>query len=100
MPAKDRYHETVVQALIKDGWEITNDPLFLAYGSRELYVNLGAEKQTITAEKGNLKISDGCMVRSFILTLSKRKFGFSTTGQIVRLQMNYVQQMSRKKILF
>ncbi|MHC5719419.1 MAG: element excision factor XisH family protein [Nostoc sp.] len=24
MPAKDLYHDTIVQALIKDGWEITD----------------------------------------------------------------------------
>lgn len=27
MPAKDLYHEHVKNALIKDGWEITSDPL-------------------------------------------------------------------------
>jgi hypothetical protein len=29
MPAKDIYHETVKNALIKDGWTITDDPLKL-----------------------------------------------------------------------
>ncbi|NJL65136.1 MAG: fatty-acid oxidation protein subunit alpha, partial [Methylacidiphilales bacterium] len=38
--------DTVVQALINDGWEITDDPLVLSYGGRELYVDLGAEKTT------------------------------------------------------
>ena len=28
--AKDIYHEIVKQALIKDGWTITNDPYFLS----------------------------------------------------------------------
>ena len=27
MPAKDIYHDTVKNALIKDGWTITHDPL-------------------------------------------------------------------------
>jgi XisH protein len=31
MPAKDSYHNTVVQALITDGWEITDDPFILSY---------------------------------------------------------------------
>ena len=44
MPAKDIYHETVKNALIKDGWTITDDPLKLTIGSRSLYVDLGAEK--------------------------------------------------------
>jgi len=57
MPAKDFYHDIVVQALIHDGWEITDDPLILSYGGRELYVDLGAEKTTIAAQKDNLKIA-------------------------------------------
>jgi len=52
MPAKDFYHDIVVQAVIKDGWEITHDPFVLSYGGRDLYVDLGAEKQAIAAQKG------------------------------------------------
>jgi hypothetical protein len=29
MPAKDKFHEIVKAALIKDGWTITDDPLFI-----------------------------------------------------------------------
>lgn len=29
MSARDLYHSLVVKALEKDGWVITNDPLFL-----------------------------------------------------------------------
>ncbi len=29
MPAKDIFHEIVVKALMKDGWKITADPLFI-----------------------------------------------------------------------
>ena len=29
MPAKDIHHDTVKNALIKDGWTITHDPLRL-----------------------------------------------------------------------
>lgn len=29
MPRRDLYHETVKNALIKDGWQITHDPLIL-----------------------------------------------------------------------
>ncbi len=64
MPAKDFYHDTVVEALINDGWEITDDPLILSYGSRDLYVDLGAEKTTIAAQKGNLKIA--VEIKSFL----------------------------------
>lgn len=55
--AKDLYHEAVKEALVKDGWTITDDPLTLL--SREeggLQTDLGAEK-IITAEKGLAKIA-------------------------------------------
>ncbi len=44
MPAKDIYHDTVKNALIKDGWNITNDPYILTIGRKDLFVDLGAEK--------------------------------------------------------
>lgn len=56
MPAKDIYHEIVKQALIKNDWTITDDPLKLTIGGRSLYVDLGAEK-LIAAQKGNQKIA-------------------------------------------
>ncbi len=41
MPAKDLYHNTVITALEKDGWIITNDPLVIRWGKKDLYVDLG-----------------------------------------------------------
>ena len=64
MPARDIYHDVVVQALINEGWEITDDPFLLSYGSRELYVDLGAEKTTIAAQKDNRKIA--VEIKSFL----------------------------------
>ena len=56
MPAKDIYHETVKNALIKDGWTITADPLRLVYGRQDVFVDLGAEK-LFAAEKEGRKIA-------------------------------------------
>ena len=56
MPAKDIYHETVKTALNKDGWTITEDPLILQYGSKDLFVDLGAQK-LLAAEKRGQKIA-------------------------------------------
>lgn len=56
MPARDIYHNTVRNALIRDGWIITHDPLRLQAGSKDLYVDLGA-KQLIAAEKKDRKIA-------------------------------------------
>ena len=56
MPAYDRFHTAVRNALIKDGWTITDDPLTLRIGERKLFVDLGAE-QMIGAEKETRKIA-------------------------------------------
>jgi hypothetical protein len=63
MPARDIYHATVKQALIKEGWEITHDPLKLKWGAKDMYVDLGAE-QLLAAEKGTCKIA--VEVKSFL----------------------------------
>lgn len=55
MPRKDLYHDVVVKALESEGWLITDDPLHLSYGGRNLYVDLGAEEQTIGAERNEEK---------------------------------------------
>jgi hypothetical protein len=63
MPRKDIYHEIVKEALIKDGWTITHDPLtLLSKVEGGLQTDLGAEK-VIVAEKGLKKI--GVEVKSF-----------------------------------
>ncbi|NEO89082.1 MAG: fatty-acid oxidation protein subunit alpha [Moorea sp. SIO3G5] len=56
MPAKDIFHDTVKNALIKEGWIITDDPLYLDYGGVDMYVDLGAEK-LIAAQKDQQKIA-------------------------------------------
>lgn len=63
MPAKDIYHETVKNALIKDGWLITHDPLVLRWGATDVYVDLGAE-QLLAAEKLGQKIA--VEIKSFV----------------------------------
>ncbi|MEM1167735.1 MAG: element excision factor XisH family protein [Cyanobacteria bacterium P01_H01_bin.35] len=56
MPTKDRYHDNCKNALIKDSWTITHDPLRLRWGSKDMYVDLGAEKLLI-AKKNQNKIA-------------------------------------------
>jgi len=63
MPAKDIYHTQVINALIKDGWIITHDPLRLQWGPKDMYVDLGAE-QMVAAEKAGRKIA--VEIKSFI----------------------------------
>jgi XisH protein len=63
MPAKDRYHDVVCAALVKDGWTITDDPLILKIGGRSVFVDWGAEK-LIAAERGTEKIA--VEIKSFL----------------------------------
>lgn len=62
MPTKDLYHDTVKNALEKDGWTVT-DNLSLKVGKRNLFVDLGAERLLI-AQRANQKIA--VEVKSFI----------------------------------
>jgi len=57
MPARNIYHDAVVRALLTEGWKITDDPLSLSYGGKDLYVDLGAERSAIAAEKNGQKIA-------------------------------------------
>ncbi|WP_271254656.1 element excision factor XisH family protein [Pseudanabaena sp. Chao 1811] len=61
--AKDLFHQAVKQALIKDGWIITNDPLTIRIDRVKLEIDLGAEK-VFAAEKDGQKIA--VEVKSFI----------------------------------
>lgn len=45
MPAKDKYHDTVIRALQKDGWIITKEQVSFPVGGRNLWVDLQAEKE-------------------------------------------------------
>jgi hypothetical protein len=63
MPVRDIYHNQVKNALIKDGWTITHDPLRLTWGDKDLYVDLGAER-LLAAEKAGLRIA--VEIKSFV----------------------------------
>ena len=63
MPARDLYHNNCRNALVRDGWNITHDPLRLKWGVKDMYVDLGADK-ILAAEKAEQKI--GVEIKSFI----------------------------------
>lgn len=54
--ARDLFHQIVRNALERDGWTITHDPLRLRYGVVDIYIDLAAET-TIAAEKAERKIA-------------------------------------------
>ncbi len=49
MPQKDAYHDSVRNALEKDGWTITHDPFTIRLEDVKFYVDLAAER-TIESE--------------------------------------------------
>ncbi|MBW4633120.1 MAG: XisH family protein [Iphinoe sp. HA4291-MV1] len=89
MPAKDIFHNAVKHALEKDGWLITDDPIYLDFGGVEIYIDLGGEK-IIAAEREGEKIA--VEVKSFIG--SSAIFLFHTAlGQFI----NYRTALSREQ---
>jgi len=63
MPRKDLYHDVVVEALQREGWKITDDPLWLSIGGTDLFVDLAAER-VLGASKGDVKIA--VEIKSFV----------------------------------
>lgn len=63
MPARDIFHRAVRLALEKEGWTITDDPLFVKVDEIEIFIDLGAEK-ILAAEKDGLKIA--VEIKSFL----------------------------------
>ena len=63
MPKRDTFHDTVKQALIKDGWTITHDPFIISFGPHRLFVDLGAE-HVLAAEKSGKYIA--IEIKSFL----------------------------------
>ncbi len=66
MSQRDAIHQIVKDAVIKDGWEVTDAPYVIAYGERFLFVDLGAEDtddpeqvigSIIGAESANVQIA-------------------------------------------
>ena len=76
---KDKYHKAVRDALIKDGWTVTNDPLSIESGGRNVYIDLAAER-IITAERDTEKIA--VEVKSF-LKLSPLTDFYAASGQFL-----------------
>jgi XisH protein len=61
--ARDIFHQNVREALEKEGWLITHDPLILQAGERKVRVDLAAER-LILAERGTERIA--VEIKSFL----------------------------------
>jgi hypothetical protein len=89
MLAKDIFHDSVKCALEKEGWTITDDPLFLRFGGLEMYIDLGAER-IFAAERNNERIA--VEVKSFIAPSAATEFSMAL-GQFLKYQLALSRQL-------
>jgi XisH protein len=83
MPAKDIFHNVVKEALRKDGWVVTHDPLTLDLRDRQLHIDLGAEK-LIAAQKDNQQIA--VEIKSFVAPSNVSEFHMAL-GQFLNYRL-------------
>lgn len=95
MPAKDIFHDIVITALQKDGWIITDDPLRLKWGLRELFIDLGAKK-LIAAQKGETKIA--VEIKSFLGKSPINELE-NALGQYI-LYRNILEETERERLIY
>lgn len=65
MPRLDMIHDAVKNALLKDGWAITDDPYVIQYQKTILYADLGAERSIAAERNGQRLVIE---VKSFVGT--------------------------------
>lgn len=83
MPARDLFHNVAKNALVKDGWVITHDPLTLDLRDRQLHIDLGAEK-LIAAQKDNQQIA--VEIKSFVAPSNVSEFHMAR-GQFLNYRL-------------
>ena len=92
--ARDKYHDLVREALEKEGWTITDDPLIVEAGRRKIQVDLGAER-LIGAEKDGVKIA--VEIKSFIGLSTLHDF-YEALGQFNFYQFALGKKMPERKL--
>jgi hypothetical protein len=83
MSAKDIFHEAVKQALEKEQWVITDDPLKFKFGNVNFQVDLGAEK-LLAAERAGEKIA--VEIKSFLNPSAITDF-YAALGQFLSYRL-------------
>jgi hypothetical protein len=95
MPRLDKYHEAVRNALVKDGWTITDDPLTVEFEDVYLYADIGAER-TLAAEKGTDKIAVEIKVFGSVSSFSELQ---KAAGQY-QMYAIYLQEIEPERKVF
>lgn len=94
MSAKDRFHDVVKIALIKDGWSITHDPLSLDFDNARIQIDMAGEK-LIAAERGVEKIA--VEVKSFLAPSTMYEFHLAI-GQCFSYRIALRSQQPDRKL--
>jgi hypothetical protein len=81
--AKDIFHDAVKQALQKEQWIITDDPLKFKFGNVNFQIDLAAE-QLIAAERSGEKIA--IEIKSFLNPSAVTDF-YSALGQFLSYRL-------------
>lgn len=84
MPARDRFHNAVK----KQGWKITHDPLTVSFELGDMYIDLGADK-ILAAERENQKIA--VEIKSFFNTSAISEF-HTALGQFINYRLALSEQ--------
>lgn len=87
MPARDKYHEHIKEALIKDDWDVTHDPYIIETEGVSYPVDLGAEK-IIAAEKGSTKIA--IEIKSFLKESAVSEY-HTALGQFLNYRIGLIE---------
>jgi hypothetical protein len=93
--ARDLFHQNVKEALIKEGWTVTDDPLSFKIGKMQVQIDLGAER-LIAAEKGSERIAIDIKTfgsLSFITAL------YEAVGKYI-IYRNVLKRLQPDRILF
>ena len=96
MPRKDSYHDQVRAAIVKDGWTITHDPYLIRVGRRKGYIDLGAEKLLIAAQKETERIA--VEIKSFLGASDLDQFE-DALGQFI-VYLNALEEKDPGRVLY
>lgn len=102
--AKDAIHDSIKNALVKDGWVITAEFLQIEYEELEIFADLVAEREPIVAEKQGKKIIVEVKTfagRSFIRELQQALGQYDLYVDIIALaQLDYDLYLAVSSVIY
>ena len=95
MPTRDIYHDPMCNALRKDGWLITNDPLTIEYEDIHVFADLAAQR-LLAAERDEQKIV--VEIKSFLGRSPIRELE-TAIGQYI-IYRTFLKQLAIERIVY